>query len=261
MYNAFSWGHWRPVIQRQAPGVTDVALTFDDGPHPETTPVILDLLRQHNYKATFFFTGVRVAAYGDLVARTVEAGHAVYGHGWEHENFERAPGKKILSSMQRVEAALREFRPTPTPYLVRLPYNAGSRRSRIHALMKRFHPDTRFVSWAITTDDWMLASGCANSSDLARRCTAVAQEIGELRSLAGAVILMHEAPFGADGALSPLVARMLLPEVLKALARRNLAAGLIGTDRPRRTRDRFLCWQSRDNHPIKSLLPSAMSNR
>jgi peptidoglycan-N-acetylglucosamine deacetylase len=257
MYNPFSWGHWRPVIHRQPSGFTDVALTFDDGPHPETTPAILDMLRQHNCKATFFFTGVRVAAHGDLVARTVEAGHAVYGHGWEHEHFEHAPGTQILASMQRVEAALREFRPTPGPYLVRLPYNAGSRSSRIHALMEHFHADARFVSWTITTDDWMLAGGCADLSDLARRCTAAAHEIGELQSLPGAVVLMHEAPFGASGALSPLVARMLLPEVLKALARRGLATGLIEIDRPRRARDRFFCWHPRDNHPIKSLRPEA----
>src|SRR5690242_1573529 len=106
MYNIFSWGRWRPVIHQQPPGIREVALTFDDGPHPATTPALLDLLRRHGVKATFFFTGIRAAAHRDLVARTVEEGHAVYGHGWDHTNFEHAPASEILESMERVEALL-----------------------------------------------------------------------------------------------------------------------------------------------------------
>jgi peptidoglycan/xylan/chitin deacetylase (PgdA/CDA1 family) len=242
IYNVFSWGRWRPVIYRQPPGIRDVALTFDDGPHPETTPAILDLLRQHDAKATFFFTGIRAAAHGDLVARTVEAGHTVYGHGWEHTNFDHALGPEILLSMERVEAVLREFRPTPDVYLVRLPYNAGCTRSRIHALTTRFHSDSRFASWAITTRDWTLAEGCADLAALARRCAVVARQIERLPSLPGALVLMHEAPFGADGSLVPDVARLLLPEILAALGRRGLRAGAIRIGKEKAALGRFFCW-------------------
>jgi peptidoglycan/xylan/chitin deacetylase (PgdA/CDA1 family) len=260
MYNVFSLGRWRPVIYRQPPGIRDVALTFDDGPHPETTPAILDLLRQHDARATFFFTGVRVAAYRDLVARTVEAGHAVYGHGWEHTNFEQAPGQEILHSMERVEAVLREFRPTPSVYLVRLPYNAGCARSRIHALTTRFHSDARFASWAITTRDWTLAEGCADLAVLARRCAVVARQIERLPSLPGALVLMHEVPFDAEGPLVPNVARLLLPEILAALGRRGLRAGPIRLSKAKATLGRFFCWHRPDaSRPIRALQMGATS--
>ncbi|MBS0219208.1 MAG: polysaccharide deacetylase family protein [Proteobacteria bacterium] len=254
MYNVFSWGKWRPVIHRQPAGVRDVALTFDDGPHPETTPALLDLLHRHGATATFFFTGVRAAAYRDLVARTVEAGHAVYGHGWDHTNFEHAPEPEILDSMERAEAVLREFRPTPDTYLIRLPYNAGCTRARIHALTTRFHPDTYFASWAITTRDWMLAKKCDDLSVLEQRCAVVAAQIGKLRSLPGALILMHEAPFDAKGSLVPQIARFLLPKVLEALDRRGLKAGPIRIGKSSQMLDRFLCWHRSDaGRPVRML--------
>ena len=252
MHNVFSLGRWRPVIYRQPEGVREVALTFDDGPHPETTPAILKLLRQYNSTATFFFSGIRAAAYRNLVARTVDAGHDVYGHGWEHVNLERAPGPTIVAAMERVEAVLREFRTTPDVYLVRLPYNAGGKRSHIHALTQCFHPDTRFAWWTITTRDWLLARGCSDPADLARRCAAVAHELEQFSSLPGSVVLMHESPFGAEGSLSSRVAPMLLSEILKALVLRGLTAGPITIDTNRTVLERFFCWHPGADRPIKS---------
>jgi len=255
MYNPFSLGKWRPVIYRQPKGVQDVALTFDDGPHPATTPVILDLLRRHDATATFFFTGTRCDAHPDLVARVVDEGHVVFGHGWEHINFEYAEDTEMLSSMERVEALLRQFRPTPDVYLVRLPYNAGCKRSRIHALTKRFHPDTRFASWAITTRDWMLARGCFDRADLDRRCSIVADEIEKDPLLPGALVLMHEVPFGAEGSLSPYVAETLLPKILQALDRRRLKAGHICLCERPSVISSFFCWQPGTGQPIRSIGP------
>src|ERR1700743_3828150 len=132
---------WAPILTRQPAGVRNVALTFDDGPHPDTTPAILDVLRRHDGTATFFFSGVRAAEYPDLVARTVAAGHAVYGHGWAHLNLERADRSTIIRGMERVEELLRSFRPTPSTYLVRLPYNAGVKNRTAHDAARSFHPD------------------------------------------------------------------------------------------------------------------------
>jgi len=221
---------WVPVIARQPIGMRQVALTFDDGPHPETTPAILELLRRHDGTATFFFSGVRAAEHPGLVARTVDAGHAVYGHGWGHINLERADRATIKGEMERVEALLQSFRPTPSTYLVRLPYNAGVRRRNAHDAARSFHPDPRFAWWSISTLDWLLARRCADVAELTRRCAAVGAELAGLPTLAGALVLMHEAPFGAEGDLAPQVARTLLPQVLDALDRRGLKAGAIDVE-------------------------------
>jgi peptidoglycan/xylan/chitin deacetylase (PgdA/CDA1 family) len=218
---------WAPILTRQPAGVRNVALTFDDGPHPDTTPAILDVLRRHDGTATFFFSGVRAAEYPDLVARTVAAGHAVYGHGWAHLNLERADRSTIIRGMERVEELLRSFRPTPSTYLVRLPYNAGVKNRTAHDAARSFHPDPRFAWWSISTLDWLLARRCADAAELTRRCAAVGAELAGLHTLPGAVVLMHEAPFGAEGELAPQVARTLLPHVVDALERRGLKAGAL----------------------------------
>src|SRR6476646_7871668 len=61
-----------------------VAMTFDDGPSPETTPRLLDMLKQRNIKATFFLIGENAAANPDLVRRILAEGHELGNHTWTH---------------------------------------------------------------------------------------------------------------------------------------------------------------------------------
>jgi len=119
-----SRGDWLPVVRRMG-DEGSVGLTFDDGPTPETTPALLELLRDAQASATFFLTGTRAAAAPDLVGAIVAAGHAVYAHGWEHLRYDEQPRPRMLADLLRTEAVLQRFRPTPCPYLVRLPYAAG----------------------------------------------------------------------------------------------------------------------------------------
>ena len=63
-----------------------VAITFDDGPHPVYTPMILDALRDRNFKATFFVLGKKAAAYPEVMERIVREGHEVAVHGWDHRH-------------------------------------------------------------------------------------------------------------------------------------------------------------------------------
>ncbi|MBW3557594.1 MAG: polysaccharide deacetylase family protein [Actinobacteria bacterium] len=67
-----------------APTDPVVALTFDDGPDPVTTPQILDILASRGAKATFFVVGAQAARYPDLVRRIAREGHVVAGHTWSH---------------------------------------------------------------------------------------------------------------------------------------------------------------------------------
>ncbi|MFO1082640.1 MAG: polysaccharide deacetylase family protein [Reyranellaceae bacterium] len=242
MYFPGSLGGWCPVVWRQAPGVTDVALTFDDGPHPETTPAILDLLRHHDATATFFFSGVRAAASPDLVAQAVAAGHAAYAHGWDHVDHERVgSADSAVACLQRAELLLSAFRPTPDPYLVRLPFNAGMKRQRFHRSLRRFRPRARFAWWTISAQDWRLAEHCADPAELARRCGAVASTLAGRRDLPGSIVLLHEAPFGATGPLVPRIAPELLRAVLAMLRARGLRAGPLAPPVPR-AHERYFWW-------------------
>ena len=256
MYNPLSLGNWRPILHRQPAGVTDVALTYDDGPTPETTPRIIDELARAGAKATFFLSGPRVAAHPGLVADLVAAGHDVFGHGWDHINLEQAGTSQAVADMQRVEHCLARHRPTPTPYLIRLPYNAGYNRAWMHRAMTRFHPDVRFAWYAVNTHDYEFAEPCKTRDDLLERARSVADQLERLPSLAGSILLMHEHPFGAKGSFAPEIAATFLPLVLRSIARRGLQAGPIGQHSARTRLDRFVFLNRRK---LQNLYPAPLN--
>jgi peptidoglycan/xylan/chitin deacetylase (PgdA/CDA1 family) len=235
-------GHRRPIIYRQAAGIDTVALTFDDGPSPASTPHILRELDRIGAKATFFLSGVRVAMHPSLAGEIVAAGHAVYGHGWEHINHEETGAADAVEAMERVETLLAGFRATPSTYLIRLPYNAGYQRGWMHRAMRDFHSDIRFASWSFSTRDWLLAQGCGDLAAVEKRCNRVAQQIGNLPNLPGSILLLHEDPFGASGALSASVARLLLPPVLERVIARGCQLEVV---RAEATRASGEAWRGR----------------
>jgi peptidoglycan/xylan/chitin deacetylase (PgdA/CDA1 family) len=68
-------------------GEKGVLLTFDDGPDPETTPVILKALKKHEVKAIFFMTGEKAAKYPELLRKISDDGHVIGNHTFRHSNF------------------------------------------------------------------------------------------------------------------------------------------------------------------------------
>jgi peptidoglycan/xylan/chitin deacetylase (PgdA/CDA1 family) len=70
--------------RRLAPGTQGVAITFDDGPHPEGTPAVLELLARSGARATFFMVGEQVMARPELAAEVAAAGHCIALHGYRH---------------------------------------------------------------------------------------------------------------------------------------------------------------------------------
>ncbi len=76
-----------PVINRGLTHDKVVALTFDDGPHPITTPLLLDSLRVHKVRATFFAVGQKSEEYPELLRRIAQAGHQVACHTYSHDNL------------------------------------------------------------------------------------------------------------------------------------------------------------------------------
>lgn len=83
-----------PRLVRPLPVLTHLSaarpvLSFDDGPHPDSTPRLLDALAAHQVRATFFVLGRAAARYPELVRRIAAAGHAVGCHGWTHRSLWR----------------------------------------------------------------------------------------------------------------------------------------------------------------------------
>ena len=77
-----------PTVAAQAADKPLIALTFDDGPSPQRTAFVLDVLKQKGVKATFFLEGSHAQQYPDLVRRIKAEGHVIGNHSWDHANFQ-----------------------------------------------------------------------------------------------------------------------------------------------------------------------------
>ncbi|MFZ1664832.1 MAG: polysaccharide deacetylase family protein [Flavobacteriales bacterium] len=84
----------------------EVFLTFDDGPHPEATSWVLDELKQHGAKATFFCLGKNAAENPELLARIRREGHAVGHHTWDHPNGWKTTNSAYLANVVRGQQAV-----------------------------------------------------------------------------------------------------------------------------------------------------------
>jgi peptidoglycan-N-acetylglucosamine deacetylase len=183
-----------------------VALTFDDGPDPATTPGVLATLRQAGARATFFVLGEKAIAAPALLRQAREQGHEVGSHAFTHRWQDLLRPNGARHSLYRTSRAIadatgelpRYFRP---PYGVALPALRGA------VAELALTP----VGWSLRTKD-----GTGRGDPV-----AAAHRVVE-RVRPGDIILMHDAP-EAPGKVMPLGPAML-PHVLTALAARGLSA-------------------------------------
>ncbi len=118
-------------------------LTFDDGPHPTITPIVLDLLLKYNAKATFFCIGDRVKRYPEIMERIIVEGHAIGNHTQHHVN---GWASSDLEYMDQVSQASK-FIPSK---LFRPPYGR-IKRSQAALLQKEGY---KVVMWTILSADY-----------------------------------------------------------------------------------------------------------
>ena len=111
-----------PVTWRLPAGDPGIALTFDDGPHPEITPQVLDLLAAAGQRATFFCIGEHVVRHPDLVRRIVAEGHALGLHSHGHSRwFNTWMPARVRADLVRAQEVMAEATGAPAPRLFRPP--------------------------------------------------------------------------------------------------------------------------------------------
>ncbi len=172
-----------------------ICLTFDDGPNPETTPQILDLLKERAVPAVFFLVGQRAATYPALVQRMVAEGHEIGLHTHQHTHAYGllasqsiktiGEGWKVLSRISGVK--LRWFRP---------PWGACN----LFQYFAARQLNLQLVLWSANAQDWQARTGVAG---ILRRL--------KKRVRPGSVIVLHDAG-GEPGAPANTVAA--LPEFI-----------------------------------------------
>src|SRR5690606_16810957 len=83
-----------------------VALTFDDGPHPVNTPQVLDILKEYGVKGTFFVTGNNAERYPALIKRIVDEGHTLGNHTFGHPDLAKLSEADVLNELARTQRAV-----------------------------------------------------------------------------------------------------------------------------------------------------------
>ncbi len=131
---------WR-VPQKQ-PGEKILHLTFDDGPIPEITPWVLEILEKHAAKATFFVVGDNVRKHPQVFEKVKSAGHSIGNHTFNHLSGWKTDNKTYFENIEKCQAL------APTP-LFRPPYGR-MRFSQSRFLKKKY----RIVMWDVLSGDF-----------------------------------------------------------------------------------------------------------
>jgi peptidoglycan/xylan/chitin deacetylase (PgdA/CDA1 family) len=126
-----------------------VALTFDDGPDPASTPAFLDLLAERDVRATFFLLGRYAAAHPDLVRRMVESGHEIGVHGWTHRCVAWVGARRLLGDLRATRRVLEQISERRVRWY-RPPYGVLT----THALVTARAAGLTTVLWSDWGVDW-----------------------------------------------------------------------------------------------------------
>jgi peptidoglycan/xylan/chitin deacetylase (PgdA/CDA1 family) len=166
-------------LPRTVPAAPGVALTFDDGPHPEGTPAVLDVLARAGARATFFVIGEQVVRRPALVARAAAEGHLIALHGFRHRLQLRCSPAQVADDVARGVAAI-EDATGARPALHRPPFGIYSPAGLRAAEERELAP----LLWSRWGKDWRRWT---TPGRIAGRCTRSV--------LPGDVILLHDADF------------------------------------------------------------------
>ena len=182
-------------LWRGNPRRREIALTFDDGPSPLTTPLVLAILHRYEAHATFFVIGEHARAYPYLLTEMAADGHEVGDHTFHHPNMTTLDGETMAQEIGRTAVVIREaagqsprwFRPPGGDYTMGVA--AAARRARMELAM-----------WTENSGDWALPPA-----------KIVAERV-LIRAEPGSIILMHSTVMNTVRAL---------PQIITSLQRRG----------------------------------------
>ena len=132
----------RELIWRVPTSCREVFLTFDDGPVPEVTPLVLEILKKYNVKATFFCVGDNVQKYPEVYKQLLEEGHTTGNHTFHHVKAWKTEHHSYLSEVEQCSRLVKSnlFRP---------PYGQINRK-----LTRKLNKNYKIIMWSVITGDY-----------------------------------------------------------------------------------------------------------
>ena len=196
--------NWRRLPHAAAAGGA-VALTIDDGPDPDITPRVLDVLDEHATRATFFCIGENVLRHAALAREIVRRGHAIENHSQRHVHYFsllglRGLAREVGRAQETIGSAVGS-----APRFFRAP--AGLRNPLLDPVLTRF--DLQLASWTRRGFDTVSHDPNAVLHKLTRQLGG------------GDILLLHDGHAGRTPAGQPIILEVL-PRLLRAVARMSL---------------------------------------
>jgi peptidoglycan/xylan/chitin deacetylase (PgdA/CDA1 family) len=199
-----SWVFGKPLTR--LPGTDDlVSITFDDGPNPHATPLILDTLKREGVAATFFVLGRHADRWPDLVRRMADEGHQLANHGYWHRKLHRRTPGYVRADLTRGTEALHRASGGYVARHFRAPH--GFRNPWVTPIAASL--GQRTVGWSLGVWD----SARPGADEITRRALAGMR--------AGSILLMHDGD-GYDEDGDRLQTAEALPAILRGLRERGL---------------------------------------
>lgn len=149
-----------------------IALTFDDGPNPGSTPALLDGLSERGVKVTFFVIGQNVEKYPDIVKREAEEGHIVGNHTYNHIEITKVSSDEAKKEIMDTSNLVEEITGRPTEYM-RPPFGAWQKELELNM-------DVMPVLWTVDPLDWTTE----NEDEIVNKVVTQAKE--------NDIILLHD---------------------------------------------------------------------
>lgn len=152
-----------------------VALTFDDGPSMNVTPRVLDILQQHDAKATFFMLGSQVEKYPSLAERVAKSGHEIGNHTDHHMDLTKVGEPQMVQEVQISNQKIQDAT-GKSPTLIRPPY--GAFNSKVEEVARK--NGSSLVLWSVDSLDWK-----------SKNAEAIHQVVKK-EVVSGSIILLHD---------------------------------------------------------------------
>ncbi len=166
------------------PGKRQVALTFDDGPHPRYTPALLEVLQRYGVVASFFWLGVQVQRYPEIAQAVYQQGHWLGIHGYEHVNFVKLSRAELYKSLQKTQQAIAAACQIDPHRVVDVRPPNGLFAPHTLERLQQWH--YRPVMWSVVPVDW-------EQPGVSVVLQRILQQVED-----GSVIVLHDGAFGGQ---------------------------------------------------------------
>lgn len=190
----------RPKLVKLLTHDKKILLTFDDGPHPRTTPKILEILKKRNLKAIFFVLGLQAEKYPHLVKQIHEAGHEIGNHTYNHKNMAQLSEEQIRYQLEKTNQLI-ENATGERPRFLRPPYGALNKQ----VLRICQSSNMNIMLWTIDPKDWQNKNEAMILGNLDR-------QLGLNGSFRGGAVLLHDIYPSTVRALEPFLDKLAINE-------------------------------------------------